>query len=72
MTTEMATAMGYDEAGNCAKLLARVDAEALEAGDFRRVAGEARCPRCGSAYRLHPPVQGALWLTRGCDGLVKL
>ncbi len=71
MMTVIADGLGYDAMGNAPHLLAPVDAARLEQGDFTRVDGEALC-KCGAQYRLHPDVQGALWLTRGCDRLVKL
>lgn len=71
MTTVMQENFGYDPDGNAPHLLAPQDAEALERGDFLRVAGESQC-KCGSLHRHHPPVQGALWLVRSCEGLVKL
>ncbi|GLS29942.1 hypothetical protein SAMN04488498_104353 [Mesorhizobium albiziae] len=64
--------LGYDEFGNNPDLLTRADKRNLDRGRIARVSGDATCPACGEAYRLHPPVQGALWATRGCFGLVKL
>lgn len=72
LTDKMREAMGYDTDGNAPSLLAEVDRRAMDAGKIHRVAGEARCPACQCVYRLHPPVQGALWATRGCLELVKL
>ena len=69
MPTTMADGIGYDAAGNCDRLLCEGDRQMIDAGLYPRVGGDAPCPVCGSPYRLHPPVQGALWLTRGCDGL---
>ena len=71
-TTAMQKAFGYDDMGNAPHLLAEVDRAALDAGQDRRVSGDAICPICGSAYRVHPDVQGALWAKRGCEFLVKL
>lgn len=71
LTEAMRDAFGYDALGNAEHLLAPLDRERLEEGEYLRVAGEADCV-CGLRYRLHPPVQGALWLRRGCEGLVKL
>lgn len=70
LTERMKNAFGYDEQGNCESLLANVDKERLEKGDWIRTSGESVCS-CGSLNRHHPPVQGCLWLTRTCDGLVK-
>jgi hypothetical protein len=64
--------LGYDEMGNAAHLLTEVDRYALEKGDFIRADGNARCCVCDYPLNQHPPVQGALWLTRSCWGLVKL
>lgn len=71
MPTFMREALGYDEMGNNPALLTRDDALALREGTWRRAAGETLC-RCGAAYYVHPPCQGALWLVRTCEGLVKL
>jgi len=71
MTTAMSVAFGYDDHGNSPALLAEADRLVIDAGKFVRVAGEAPC-QCGSLYRHHPTVQGAIWLHRACDGLVKL
>jgi hypothetical protein len=70
-TTEMLRRAGYDDMGNAPHLVAEQDRLVLERGGDRRVGGDALCS-CGSEYRLHPLVQGALWLHRSCDGLVKL
>ena len=72
MPTKMSEALGYDDFGNNIKLRAEVDHLRIERGDIHRVSGESPCPMCDVEYRLHPPVQGALWLHRGCDMLVKL
>jgi hypothetical protein len=63
--------LGYDSLGNAPHLLCPNDKIAIESGDYKRVGGEALCT-CGLPYNLHPPVQGALYLTRSCQGLVKL
>lgn len=69
-------ALGYDDMGNCPRLLTESDRRAIDAGAYLRVGGEALCPECGQPYRVHPEVQGALWLRRACaprgDKLVKL
>lgn len=70
-TTTMQDNFGYDADGNAPHLLAEQDRIALDRGEDRRVSGDALCV-CGTAYRLHPDVQGALWLKRGCEFLVKL
>ena len=71
--TSMLMEIGYDEStGNCPELLAEKDRRDIEAGHYLRVSGEAECARCGYKYRMHPRVQGALWLRRACTGLVKL
>jgi len=72
MTDRMQTALGYDEFGNNPSLLCEQDQITLEHGNYLRVSGDAECGVCGSPYRIHPAVQGCLWLIRGCDGLVKL
>lgn len=72
MMTRMAEALGYDENGNADRLLAVDDAVKIEHGFWRRGSGETVCERCGMSFNLHPKVQGALWLTRTCEGLVKL
>lgn len=71
MTEELRIGLGYDEQGNNPDLLAPVDLQALEAGKWRR-ADQAVICRCGLPFAIHPRVQGALWLVRTCDGLVKL
>lgn len=67
----MAEGLGYDWMGNNPDLLAPADAKALEEGTWVRVSGEAECPTCGYPLRMHPKVQGCLWLIRGCKGLYK-
>ena len=71
MTMATAEFLGYDEHGNCEALLSEIDRQALEEGQYPRASGEVQC-RCGTIYYDHPRVQGALWLTRTCDGLRKL
>ncbi|AXQ68616.1 hypothetical protein HOU00_gp077 [Caulobacter phage CcrPW] len=62
----------HDEMGNAAHLLSPGDAERINQGGYRRVAGGCTCD-CGKLYYDHPPVLGALWLTRLCGGeIVKL
>ena len=73
MHTRIKEAHGYDEHGNAEHLLAPRDRVALEDGTWNRADGEVLCEICGLPFRLHPHVQGALWLRRTCvDGLVKL
>lgn len=73
MTTKMREAFGYDEFGNCPKLLCKADREVINHGVWGRAGGTVLCTVCGCTYNIHPAVQGALWLTRSCDaGLVKL
>lgn len=72
MIDSVRLSLGYDEMGNNPDLLTVADKRNIERGRFVRVSGDACCTACGEAYRLHPPVQGALWLTRGCHYLVKL
>jgi len=64
--------LGYDDSGNNSELLAEADRAIIENGGYVRVSGDAPCPKCQCSYRSHPVVQGALWLHRGCDRLVKL
>lgn len=63
-------AFGYDEAGNAPHLVAEADKEGLL--HSVRVGGDAICETCGTEYRTHPAVQGALWATRACERIVKL
>jgi hypothetical protein len=69
-TTRILEALGYDDMGNNPDLLCERDKAAIDRA--LRVSGDATCLGCGELYRLHPRVQGALWLVRACDGLVKL
>lgn len=72
LTDKMRTAFGYDAFGNSDRLLAETDRVAIEAG-VPRAGGMVVCDVCLCTYNNHPPVQGALWLTRTCNaGLVKL
>jgi hypothetical protein len=72
--------LGYDEWGNHAGLLhpddkQRIDGETPNGRygntGVPRAGGEAVC-KCGFIFYLHPPVQGALYFTRTCEGIVKL
>lgn len=65
-------ALGYDEYGNCSALLTPYDKARIKKGDVHRVSGDAICAACNNPFKVHPRVQGALWITRGCNMLVKL
>lgn len=69
-TDKMREAFGYDMLGNSPTLVAAADEVVLERG-INRAAGTVMCS-CGVTYNLHPPVQGALWATRTCEGIFKL
>lgn len=71
LTDKMREAFGYDCMGNSPKLLAEADRIALEAG-VQRASGDCECLVCGVDFYRHPQVQGALWATRTCEGIVKL
>lgn len=63
----------HDDFGNAPHLLSADDEAAISRGDVKRVGGGCICTQCGKEYYDHPPVKGALWATRLCDGkLVKL
>ncbi len=70
MTDQMQTALGYDMYGNCARLVCSADRIPLSR--VTRASGDVVCRACNVLYRLHPAVQGALWATRTCEGIVKL
>lgn len=70
MTTQMQEELGYDMFGNAGRLVASIDRIPLVGTP--RAGGDVICRRCGVLYRLHPAVQGALWATRTCEGIVKL
>ncbi|TGT90892.1 MULTISPECIES: hypothetical protein [unclassified Mesorhizobium] len=72
MHTAVQIGLGYDQWGNAPELLTEADKRNIDRGRYLRVGGDAPCPGCREAYRLHPQVQGALWLRRGCHQLVKL
>ncbi|QTG12412.1 hypothetical protein G6M86_03755 [Agrobacterium tumefaciens] len=73
--------LGYDDWGNNPDLLhpkdkAIIDGEA-ENGRYGktgvpRAGGRAECAKCGYPLEMHPKVQGALYFTRSCEGIVKL
>ena len=65
----------HDNLGNAEHLLSESDANRLREDnqDWFRSGGDCVCDTCGKLYYDHPPVIGALWLTRLCDDtLVKL
>ena len=73
MPTSVMNGLGYDSFGNQPKLLHPTHAELIEKGEIHRVGNDAVCEKCKCVYRLHPQVQGALWLNLACDGrLLKL
>lgn len=76
MMTAIKAGLGYDDMGNCARLLHPDDKRAIEGDDghggIRRAAGDTPCRVCGEIYYRHPPVQGALYMTRTCREIVKL
>jgi hypothetical protein len=72
--------LGYDDWGNHPALLHPNDKLAIDGeidnGRYGktgvpRAGGETIC-KCGFSFYLHPPVQGALYFTRTCEGIVKL
>lgn len=72
--------LGYDEYGNNEKLLhpddkAIIEGEAVNgrygSSGVPRAGGDYTCD-CGMIFYHHPKVQGALYLTRTCVGIVKL
>lgn len=72
--------LGYDDFGNNEALLhpndkAIIDGEAINGryGKYGvpRAGGDSIC-KCGATLYQHPKVQGALYLTRTCEGIVKL
>jgi hypothetical protein len=71
LTEKMREAFGYDQFGNSHKLLSSYDRLMMRRG-VPRAAGTVLCQQCMVTYNLHPPVQGALWATRTCEGIVKL
>lgn len=71
LTEKMRDAFGYDSFGNSDHLLAEKDRQEMDAG-VPRAGGTVLCPVCGVTYNAHPAVQGALWATRTCEGIVKL
>jgi hypothetical protein len=64
----------HDYLGNAPHLMSPVDRVRVfgDRPDWMRAGGGCLC-KCGKEYYDHPPVVGALWLTRLCDDeLVKL
>lgn len=63
----------HDDLGNAPHLMPEDErARVFDQGDWKRVGGGVRCS-CNRLYYDHPPVVGAMWLTRLCDGsFVKL
>lgn len=68
----MRSFLGYDGNGNSVALLAEADRLFIENVGVPRAGGDVVCEKCGFIYYDHPPVQGALYLTRTCQGIVKL
>lgn len=73
-------ALGYDDLGNCPALLHPDDKKRIEGelpngryglSGVPRAGGDSPC-KCGFILYHHPQVQGALYLTRTCEGIVKL
>lgn len=58
----------HDNLGNADHLLADEDRQKIEDGTWYRASGDCVCDACGKTYYDHPPVIGALSLTRLCDG----
>lgn len=67
--------LGYDDMGNNAALLHPDDKRVIEGEDggsgIPRASHMVVC-KCGYEYWMHPKVQGALYFTRTCQGIVKL
>jgi hypothetical protein len=68
LTDKMREVFGYDSFGNCDRLTAEADKDV----DIPRAGGDVVCRVCGVKYVHHPAVQGRLWATRTCEGIVKL
>ncbi|USN15964.1 hypothetical protein PAPPERLAPAPP_02230 [Brevundimonas phage vB_BpoS-Papperlapapp] len=67
----MRESLGYDQNGNAPHLLAEADRHYIDEVGVPRAGGDVVC-RCGFSYYQHPAVQGALYYTRTCEGIVKL
>ena len=59
--------LGYDQFGNNEYLLHPDDKAYIERTGVNRAGGDVVCEHCGYTYYMHPPVQGALYLTRVCS-----
>ena len=59
--------LGYDQYGNHVYLLHPDDRKFIETVGPKRAGGDAVCEFCGYTFYQHPPVQGALALTRVCS-----
>jgi hypothetical protein len=72
--------LGYDDWGNNAELLHPNDKAVIHGEAVNGRYGKTGVPRaggdnvckCGYIFYQHPPVQGALYFTRTCEGIVKL
>lgn len=57
----------HDGNGNADHLLSDDDRVKLDECQWYRAGGDCVC-ECGKVYYDHPPVLGALWLQRLCNG----
>lgn len=64
--------LGYDWMGNNFDLVAEADRRYIEQHGIVRAGQDVVCSKCNMEYRLHPKVQGMLYLTRTCEGIFKL
>lgn len=72
--------LGYDDYGNNPALLHPDDKRVIEGDAVNGRYGQSGVPRaggdtvckCGYIFYHHPPVQGALYFHRTCEGIVKL
>jgi hypothetical protein len=63
----------HDHMGNAPELMSARERVKVSEGVFKRASGDCVCEDCGKLYYDHPPVIGALWLTRLCNNhFVKL
>lgn len=58
----------HDGNGNAYHLLSEEDREKFDNCEIRRVDGNCVCEVCGKIWHDHPPVIGALWITKACNG----
>lgn len=58
----------HDSNGNAYHLLSEEDRAKFDAGECRRTDQNCLCEVCGEPWWKHPPVIGALWLTKACNG----